>query len=238
MHPRSLLYVCQGFVLIRSCAKFAGRPIRRAAQPAGRIEVALAGITDGHKTPARPRRGQGREAILSAVARIVAREGIDGVTFRSVAAEAGVSPGLASYHFATRDEMLQEAMTWAVHDAIQELAGMSDGRSPSLLRNSVDFVAAKPDEMAFQFETIFHGRRSASLSAHVREMYETYFAAVQESLRNAGLAGDRRTAKLVLAVMDGLAVQELVFEDPADAAATAELFQEMLAAHAQDRDTP
>ena len=65
-------------------------------------------------TPATPpraiSRGEGRDALCEALARIVARDGLDGVTFRSVAAEAGVTHGLASYHFKNRETMIVEAV--------------------------------------------------------------------------------------------------------------------------------
>ena len=189
------------------------------------------GATDARR---RPRRGEGREALLAAVARIVARSGIDGVTFRSVATEAGVSPGLATYHFPNREVMLEEALTWAVQEAIDTLA-LADADGSSLMQYAVDFVRDNPEEMTFQFEVIFHGRRSEPVGIHVRAMYESYFDAVQESLRRAGLAADRQTAKLVLAVMDGLAVQELVFDDRGDALATGTLFAAMLAALSETR---
>ncbi|MCL4367782.1 MAG: TetR/AcrR family transcriptional regulator [Actinobacteria bacterium] len=180
-----------------------------------------------HDQRKRPRRGEGRESLLAAVARIVARQGIDGVTFRSVAAEAGVSPGLATYHFPNREAMLQEAMTWAVRDAIESIARPGTS-SAGFLRESVDFVAAKPGEMTFQFETIFHGLRDPGLGMHIREMYERYYDAVQDWLRREGLPAGRTTAKLALAVMDGLAVQELIFDDVDDTRRIAEVFQGLL----------
>ena len=64
-------------------------------------------------------RGEGRDALCAALARIVARDGLDGVTFRSVATEAGVTHGLASYHFGNRETMIIEALTWAVRESIQ-----------------------------------------------------------------------------------------------------------------------
>jgi AcrR family transcriptional regulator len=47
----------------------------------------------------------------------------DGVTFRSVAQEAGVTHGLASYHFRTRDEMIGEAPTWATKHRVIPAVG-------------------------------------------------------------------------------------------------------------------
>jgi AcrR family transcriptional regulator len=47
----------------------------------------------------RPARGDGRRALLEAVVRVVARHGLDALTYRAVAKEAGVTHGLVSYHF-------------------------------------------------------------------------------------------------------------------------------------------
>ncbi len=195
---------------------------------------------DGHGLAAttkreRPRRGQGREALLAAVARIVAREGIAGVTLRAAAAEAGVTHGLATYHFPSREAMLEEAMTWAVQGAIDTM-GITSADGLSLMQYAVDFVAKKPAEMTFQFEVIFHGQRSEELLAHVRRMYEAYFDAVQESLRRAGLPSDRQTAKMTLAMMDGIAVQQLMFGDAEDTRATGALFTRLLASPAKVED--
>src|SRR5664279_364825 len=64
-------------------------------------------------------RGEGRDALCDALMGIGARDGLDGVTFRSVAAEAGVTHGLASYHFGNRDTMIMEALLRAVREAIE-----------------------------------------------------------------------------------------------------------------------
>lgn len=48
-----------------------------------------------------------RTQILEAAARVVEREGVKGVTFDSVAAEAGLTKGGLLYHFASRDDLVQ-----------------------------------------------------------------------------------------------------------------------------------
>ncbi|MGW6459441.1 TetR/AcrR family transcriptional regulator [Streptomyces sp. NPDC055078] len=48
-----------------------------------------------------------RTQILEAARRVVEREGIKGVTFDSVAAEAGLTKGGLLYHFASREDLVQ-----------------------------------------------------------------------------------------------------------------------------------
>src|SRR5262249_56330980 len=52
----------------------------------------------------------GRERLLDAAVRLIAREGIDNVRIARIATEAGVSAGLVHYHFASRDALLEEAI--------------------------------------------------------------------------------------------------------------------------------
>ena len=55
-----------------------------------------------------------RDRILAATLTVIGRVGIDGVTHRKVAAEAGVGLGSTTRHFASREEMIRAASfpTW------------------------------------------------------------------------------------------------------------------------------
>src|SRR5215216_8163389 len=57
-----------------------------------------------------PGHGERREALLSAAMRVLDRDGMRGLTYRSVAREAGVSHGLVRHHFGSRDALIQEAV--------------------------------------------------------------------------------------------------------------------------------
>ena len=52
---------------------------------------------------------QRREEIAVAVCRLAGRQGLDGVSLRQVATEAGVSMGRVQHYFTTKDEMLRFA---------------------------------------------------------------------------------------------------------------------------------
>jgi AcrR family transcriptional regulator len=51
-----------------------------------------------------------RTLIADALMRVAARRGLEGVSLRHVATEAGVSAGLVQHYFATKDEMMAFAM--------------------------------------------------------------------------------------------------------------------------------
>ena len=55
--------------------------------------------------------GQGtRDKLIDAAFRAVARDGLADTNVKSIAAEAGVNPGLLHYHFASKDALLEAAI--------------------------------------------------------------------------------------------------------------------------------
>jgi len=76
-----------------------------------------------------------RRQIAEAVWRLAARGGLEDVTLRQVATEAGLSPRLLQYYFGTRDELLLGALEILNADAQQRAHERIEalGPEPSLL---------------------------------------------------------------------------------------------------------
>lgn len=162
---------------------------------------------------ARVARGQGREALCRALLRVVARDGFDGVTFRSVAAEAAVTHGLASYHFKTREAMIHEALSWAVARTIESSRlGASATGIDGFAADVPQMLSESPEEAVFQFELLLRALRSPALLEDVRKSYDEYVDAVARSLDSFGIEGDA-IARLVFAALDGLTLQQLLYGD-------------------------
>lgn len=75
-----------------------------------------------------------RRSIADALIRVAAGQGLEGVSLRHVAAEAGVSSGMVQHYFPTRDEMMVFALA-AVRDHHQAriaavMAGLGADPSP------------------------------------------------------------------------------------------------------------
>jgi DNA-binding transcriptional regulator YbjK len=78
--------------------------------------------TDGR----RARGAASRQAILEATARVIATAGLTSVTHRAVAAEAGVSTALTTYHFASLDDLLQATLSALSASAVARLAAAAE----------------------------------------------------------------------------------------------------------------
>lgn len=161
------------------------------------------------------RRSRGEETrrrLLQAAVRIAGRDGPAAVTHRAVAAEAGLTKSLATYHFASIDDLLTAALAENMAEYAAEVA-----------------AALPPDcdvtEFAEYLATTYNATRDLWLA-----YYELYlFAARRPSLRPAVLLWTDWTTEMArrytsdpvgisifVAAIDGLGLQTLVHDEPLD----------------------
>jgi AcrR family transcriptional regulator len=158
---------------------------------------------------ARPEFGAGREALLDAAIRVVARRGLRYLTYRAVAAEAGVTHGLVAHHFGSRDALLLAALRHSVERSIDVTSLRPAGGSVAdFIQGFADMVERDPDLHAFQYEVLLESRRSREARRHAEELYATYRSATRDGLRNLGI-GDGPLADLAFAALDGLVFQQI-----------------------------
>ncbi|HEY4281351.1 MAG TPA: TetR family transcriptional regulator [Conexibacter sp.] len=178
----------------------------------------------------RPPYAEGRDALLDAAARVVARDGFQGLTYRSVAKEAGTTHGLVSYHFGSRDRLIHETATKARGDAIDGSAlEPSSERVEDFADRLSELAQTAPDAQVFQFELALEARRRPELMPEVRSLYEEYWAVTGRALEAIGVSEPSPAlARLVFAALDGLTLQQLIFGEPADTEAAVAELQELL----------
>jgi DNA-binding transcriptional regulator YbjK len=164
----------------------------------------------------KPAHGQGRDALLEATMRVVGRLGLDGLSNRIVAEEAGVTHGLVRHYFGTRDEMVREAFHLAVRRATERNVIESEsGALDDFAAGLGAVVAAEPEEEAFQYEVLLAALRRPELLADVRETYADFFRVTARELQTAGFdEADDALARLVFAALDGLVIQQLLYGNP------------------------
>jgi AcrR family transcriptional regulator len=175
-----------------------------------------ADVPKSRRARKRPHYGEGREALLNAAVRVVARGGLRKLTYRAVAEEAGVTHGLVVHHFGSRDALIEEALAHTIRTSLNtsdlepgtgKVADFSIGLSR--------MVTADPGTQAFQYELLLESRRRPELLPQLRALYDEYFDATQRELgRMLPSGADKALTRLVFAALDGLVLHQLVFDEP------------------------
>lgn len=81
-----------------------------------------------------------RDRLIEATFAVVARDGLEAASVKTIAAEAGITPGLLHYHFPTKDALLEAALRRAADAYADRLSALRAAHPPGRL------VAAYLDE--------------------------------------------------------------------------------------------
>jgi AcrR family transcriptional regulator len=159
--------------------------------------------------------GDGRDALLAAVIDVVGQKGLKGVTYRAVAAQAGVNHTLVTHHFGSIEGLLAATMEWAVQRSIKEtglerIVDFDEEFADSLIAT----VSAEPELQLFQFEMLLESRRNPKVRLLVERLYANYMSTVEDALRQRGLPADDGVSLAIFAALDGLMLQFLTISDP------------------------
>ncbi|QAY63471.1 TetR family transcriptional regulator [Xylanimonas allomyrinae] len=155
-----------------------------------------------------------RTALLRATIAVVARSGLRALTYRAVAAEAGVSHGLVRHHFGSRDALIAAALAYAVERSLAE--STPQPRTAEEFALGLEDLADRERE-AFQYELALESTRRPELREAVRRYYETYRDSIADRLRALGIEDDDLIDVVWLA-LDGLVFKQVVMGDVPEAA--------------------
>jgi TetR/AcrR family transcriptional regulator, regulator of biofilm formation and stress response len=178
------------------------------------------GITDGRRRKGEERRRLLREATM----RVVGRGGVAAVTQRAVAAEAGMTPSLVSYHFPTVDALLSATLA-AVNDACVaalERCAQDDDPVRALAELVALYSADRTDALAAEYELFLQaGRRPA-----LRDEWVRWTTALDALL--APLVPERTARAAAAAGVDGLFLRCWCDPAPWSAAACEDVLRVLL----------
>ncbi|MBW5420717.1 TetR family transcriptional regulator [Streptomyces sp. BG9H] len=169
------------------------------------------------ESPPRRRRDPERRIaeIAAATERVIAERGIEGLTHRAVAEEAGVPLGATTYHFATKDDLIQAALQRAyeryaamLQEWVAQRPLLTGNQLVVLLTDALMscFGPQRADEVV-ELELYLAALRRPAL----RPLVDQY----TEATTNALLPyTDPVTARAATAVMNGLTLRGLAASRP------------------------
>ncbi|MEU3896899.1 TetR family transcriptional regulator [Streptomyces sp. NPDC045251] len=168
-----------------------------------------------------------RQRIIDAAIRVVGRQGIAGLSHRTVAAEADVPLGSTTYHFATLDELLVAALRQANEGFAKVVAGhpaLADPRGDlpaELARVLGEWLGGDRTGVELEYELYLAALRRPALRPVAAEWCEGVGALLATRT-------DPVTARALVAVLDGICLQVLLTDSAYDEAYAREVLARVL----------
>jgi AcrR family transcriptional regulator len=158
-----------------------------------------------------------RARIADALMRVAAHQGLEAVSLRHVAAEAGVSTGMVQHYFRTKDEMMVFALDMVGRSVQARLATTAPDDVPAprrLVRALLVQMLPLDEERAVEGRVALaffaHAAVRPHVAAELRENTVVLRAFFADQIRAAGRASDPELAATsLLALVDGLGVHVL-----------------------------
>lgn len=175
----------------------------------------------------RPGYGDGREALLAAAVEVVGDKGLRGLTYREVARVAGVTHGLVAHHFGSRQALIKATLDYAIGLGSRTIH-FADGHAEDFAADLSGFIRDTAGLQTFQFELFLESRRDPTLANSARSMCDQYIGLIESDLARLGLPNQPALARFLMAAVDGLVIQQLVYDDPEDTDEAVALMQRLL----------
>jgi DNA-binding transcriptional regulator YbjK len=166
-----------------------------------------------------------RDAIVDATIRVIGREGVDGVTHRAVAVEAGVSLSSTTYHFGSKDEIVSEALRRVAAIEIERIGrdaeALAEGHPDvaSIARALSRWLAEQVDGGGrLRARAGYHLGLEAGKRPELQEIQLEWALAVldlaERVLRAAGSPRPRTDARILANSIDGLRLEHVTAPRP------------------------
>lgn len=159
-----------------------------------------------------------RSRIVAATLSLIAEEGLDAVRHRRVAELAGVSLGSTSYHFASRDDLIEAAFELYLDEATVFLDDLTP-RTPlrtgeadavvELLVHMVEREFQDPLMVLAEYELILYAARHESIAARFRSWETAQRLALAELLDAVGIGRPQDAANTLIALVRGIELERV-----------------------------
>jgi DNA-binding transcriptional regulator YbjK len=159
-----------------------------------------------------------RRSLLEAALRVIARGGVEAVTHRRVAAEAGVSHGATTYHFESRDDIILQAFRHYIRlitahlDAAWDDLEDEDVSVRSVVAFLVDFTRrefANPELVLAEYELIVYAARNEALAREYRAWQRSLVGGLSAVLEACGAPRPSEAARIVVGVCRAFELEQL-----------------------------
>jgi DNA-binding transcriptional regulator YbjK len=190
-----------------------------------------------------------REQILRAALCVIGERGVDAVTHRAVAREAGVPVSATTYYFESREQLLEQSFLLAAREETERLERMVLDLSPHGLSGEqwaeavaaqiAGDIASEPAKHVALFELGLEATRTPALRVELGRWQEAHVRLAELGCRAVGSDDPQLDARIVVAALTGLMLEQLAagredFEAEVLRPVLARLFTRLAAADRSD----
>lgn len=193
-----------------------------------------------------------KKQAVAAARGVLMRDGVARTSMRTVANEAEIPLGTLQYVFPTKHGLLQaviEDVVEEIAEVLRDSAEIDAGLAHAIRHGMRNFwqklVVEHRDLQLMQYELVTHALRSPELESLSRWQYERYFEVVADWCREAADRAHEtsavpveRLARVVIAGIDGLILQQVIAPDTQRSAADLEVLIDMVVGMAAPHPTP
>jgi AcrR family transcriptional regulator len=176
------------------------------------------------------------QRLLAAAQRLLTSGGFEALKLSAIARAAGESKASIGYHFGNKAGLVTALVDSFAHDAnrglIEDTGELPKGeeRIHALIDGETRIAADAESYQSF-FEVLPHALRDEDLRERVAALYDGYRETVLRCLDASDPAAKeqlRPFAMLMIAIVDGLAIQHVLDPDVADVAAATDLWERLV----------
>jgi AcrR family transcriptional regulator len=162
-----------------------------------------------------------RERIINAAYHVLAEKGYEATTLREISRAADAAQGLIHYYFGGKDQLLVEvlkAVEARYNQTLDQLAQQATTTDPLqiILQEPVDRIIEEPEWYRLRHELFALGLHNTLMAPQVRELLADGRADIVTAIKH--ILGETTVppqllASMLLALLDGLALQKIMDPD-------------------------
>jgi AcrR family transcriptional regulator len=159
-----------------------------------------------------------RAKILRATAGLIAEAGWSGFSTREIAARAGVTQGIVSYHWRSKDELVREAALAATGELLAPV-GDTLAQAPAAraaleqIIELADGLRSSPRLTLLLFETMLQAGRDPQLRTALADLIRDFRDQLATALARDGTHDPAATAAVLAGALDGLFLHAVVDDE-------------------------
>jgi len=162
-----------------------------------------------------------RGRLLDAALSVIGSEGMRGLTHRRLEDEAGLARGSARYHLGTNDQIIAATLEHAVGQEMTMMEGamarlgldaLAGGTAsiPKMCAAMISGLLENPGAIRARYLLLLEATRRPSLKAVAEQWRATFVSTTEVGLTAAGLDDPHAAAVLLVATLDGLALDAII----------------------------